>query len=80
MAIARFRVQGRLDSAGRLQEGTVTIDRAAELFSVRPLRRRKVYTLPLSTVADMVCQRIILGEASEKRRLKREKQKMKRAL
>lgn len=65
--LARFKVSGRLDGAGGLQQGTVLIDRAAGLLHVRPLRRRRFYTMPLSMVADMVCQRIILNELADKR-------------
>lgn len=38
--IARFQVLAVLD-ASRAQEGTVTIDRDAGLFGVRPKRRRR---------------------------------------
>jgi hypothetical protein len=71
MGVARFRVCGRLDMASRASFGTVTIDRGADLFSVRPLRRRRVYTLPLSTVAELVCRTIIAAEAREKRAAKK---------
>lgn len=71
MSVARFRVSGRLDMAARLGYGTVEIDRNAGLFSVRPLRRRRIYTLPLGTVADMVCRSIIQAEAAEKRRTRK---------
>lgn len=74
MKKAHFRVVGRLDNAARVVEGTVTIDRHAGLFEVRPLRRRKSYTLPLSTVADMVVARIIRAEVFAKR-LERAKRK-----
>lgn len=66
-AKAHFRVVGRMDSAGRITPGTVTIDRSAGLFTVRPLRRRKVYELPLSEVADMVVARIIRAEVFARR-------------
>lgn len=64
---AHFRVVGKLDSAGALIEGTVTVDRRAGLFEVRPLRRRRTYALPLSTVADMVVGRIVRAEVFAKR-------------
>lgn len=67
MSRVRLRVIGRLDLASRVTEGTVTIERDAGLFEVRPLRRRRTYVLPLSTVADMVCQRIIKAELFTKR-------------
>ena len=71
---ARFKVVGRFDSASRFQPGTVTIDRDAGLFTVRPCRRRREYVLPLDTVADMMVQRIIKAEVLAKR-LERKKKK-----
>jgi hypothetical protein len=57
------RVVGRMDMvASQLTIATVTIDRAAGLFEVRPCRRRRVYALPLATVADMVVRDIIKAE------------------
>lgn len=67
---AKFRVSGRLD-LGRLQDGTVTIDRGAGLFSVRPLRRHRTYTLPLSTVAEIVVSRVVKAEVAERRAQKK---------
>jgi hypothetical protein len=65
-----FRVCGRLDMASRPQYGTVTVQRAgdSDLFHVRPLHRRRVYTLPLSTVAEMVVRTIVMAEVRERRR------------
>jgi hypothetical protein len=54
----------------RAQSGTVLIDRAAGLFSVRPLRRRRMYTLPLALVASIVVSRIVRAEIEEARRAK----------
>ncbi len=65
-----LRVVGQLDMS-RPQEGTVTIDRAAGLFTVRPLRSRRTYTLPLSTVAEIVAHRLIKSELEERRRVKK---------
>jgi hypothetical protein len=62
---ARFRTSGAFDRPG--QEATVTIDRAAGLFSVRPLRRRRAYTLPLSTVAEIVVVKILKAEVAAQR-------------
>jgi hypothetical protein len=64
-----FRVIGALDGTGALKVGKVTIYDG--FFEVRPLRRRRVYALPLSTVADFVCKRIILAEHAEKRAAKK---------
>lgn len=71
MRVARFRVYERLDLASAAQEGTVVIDRGpAPIFTVRPKRRRKVYALPLSFVARMVCRHVIAIELAEKRKAK----------
>lgn len=79
MAKSRFKVVGTFDIAGGLQTATVEIDRAAGLFSVRPYKRRKVYTLPLSVVAAIVCQRIIVAEVREKRAAKAAKKKSRKS-
>lgn len=68
--ISRFPVVAALDMA-RAQDGTVTIDRTAGLFGVRPKRGRRVYTLPLATVASIVVSRVIKAEVAEQRRTKR---------
>lgn len=72
MSLARFRTYGRFDGA---TEATVTVNRAAGIFSVRPLRRRKSYELPLSVVAEMVMWRILKAEAAEKRAAKKVRRK-----
>jgi hypothetical protein len=56
--------------ASRPTSGTVVIERAtadSDLFHVRPLRRRRVYTLPLSDVAAMVVRAIVMAETRTKR-------------
>ena len=68
MSIARFRIFGRIDGAS---EATVTIDRTTGLLAVRPLRRHRVYELPLSFVAEMVLQRVVKAEIIEKKRQKK---------
>jgi hypothetical protein len=65
-----LRIVGRLD-LGRPQEGTVSIDRDHGLFAVRPLRRRRTYVLPLSTVAEMAVARVVKAEVAERRATKR---------
>lgn len=71
MSRSRYRVMGRLDGAGGVRVGTVTIDRTTGILEVRPLRRRRVFSMPLSTVADMVCRAIVVAEVREKRAAKR---------
>lgn len=68
---SRFRVTGTFDVAGGLQAATVEIDRDAETISVRPLRRRRVYCLPLASVATWICQSIIRAEVRERRETRR---------
>ncbi len=68
--VAHFRVLGQLDMAGGVVPGKVDVDPNAGTFAVRPLRRHRVYTLPLSVVATMVCKAIVLAEAREKRAAK----------
>lgn len=65
---ARFKVYGRMDGA---PSATVEIDRASDLITVRPLRRRKTYTLPLASVAEMVIWRFARAEAAEKQSKRR---------
>lgn len=72
MSRSRFKIEGRFDGT---TGATVTIDRGAMLFSVRPLRRRREYTLPLTDVAEMVLWRIVKAEAAAKLELKRKKRK-----
>jgi hypothetical protein len=67
---AHFRICARLDES-RVQLGTVSIDRERGLFTVRPLRRRRTYTLPLDAVASMVVGRVLRAEVLEARKKKR---------
>lgn len=46
---------------------TIEINRGALLFSVRLYRRRRVFTMPLSVVAEMVAWKIIKAEMLEKK-------------
>ena len=79
MRRSRFKVFGQLDGAGAAKKGTVIIERAASagesLFHVRPYRRQRIYTMPLSMVADMVCKRILTNEVMEKRAAKKKSKK-----
>lgn len=59
--MTRLRVNARADRCTP-RPCTVLIDRAANLIGVRPLRRRRVYWLPLATVADMIVARVIRAE------------------
>ncbi len=59
----RIPVTGRLDNAGAEQRGTVVIERDTGLITVRPLGKRRTYTLPLGDVATMICERVIRNTA-----------------
>lgn len=74
MRRAKFPVLARLDRP-RAQEGTVTIDRGLGLVSVRPKRRRREYTLPLSAVAEIICSVVMKAELSERRRARKARRK-----
>lgn len=66
-----FRVVGELEGTGRPMQGTVTID--GTYFQVRPYRSTRVYELPLSAVASMVCRKILIARVAEKRAAKKKK-------
>lgn len=74
----RIRVVAELDGAGGPSVGTIEIDRDAGLISVRRLRCRRAFVLPLASVATMICRRIILAELAEKRAAKRAKRRGRR--
>jgi hypothetical protein len=68
VSIARFRVHGRFN---RATSATVTINRDTGLITVRPLRKRRSYELPLSWAAEAVMWQVLKAEAAEKRAAKR---------
>ncbi len=70
MRRARFRLVGRFDGA---LGATVTIlhDGSDGLVSVRPLRRRREFTLPLSRVARWLVEQVYLVEHAERKRSRR---------
>lgn len=74
---SRFKVVGRLDGS-RIAEGTVSIDRNLGLLSVRPLRRRREYVLPLAAVAEIVCTKVIKAEIAAARHEKAQARKVSR--
>jgi len=63
----KFQVTGLFDGVSR---ATLTIDRVAQIATVRPLRRHKVYTLPLSEVAEHILWKVARLEATEKGKVK----------
>lgn len=65
MSRARFEVAGRFDGA---IGATVVIDREAGTISVRPKRRRTVYTLPLATAAAFVVFQVTKADLAAKRK------------
>lgn len=70
MSQSHFPFAWRFD--GTLQ-GTVTIDRASNTFTVRPYRRKKAYTLPLAFIAEIVATRCIKADVAAKRLAKKKK-------
>lgn len=75
--VARFKLNQPNFAIGAPEGCTVEVDRDALLFSVRIKRRRKLYTLPLLTVAGMVVHRLVLIETAEKRRAKKARRRRK---
>jgi len=63
MSKSKFKLDGKFDQAAGV---TIIIDRGANLFTVKPYRRRREYVLPLRDVAEMVFWRIVKAEANEK--------------
>ncbi len=47
------------------KRGTLTIDRASNTVSVRPLHGRDAFMLPLNDVADMIAFKVLSGMAFE---------------
>lgn len=78
MKRARFSIVARLDGA-RVQRGTVVVERSVDMFSVRPLRRRRTYSLPLSVVAQLVVERVIKAEVAAKRAERKARRKARAA-
>jgi hypothetical protein len=76
--VARFETFARTDGS-RPERCTVTIDRNVDLLMVRPYRRRRVYAMPLSLVASIVAQRVLLAEAREKREARRNRRRTRAA-
>jgi hypothetical protein len=64
MSTAHFPVYWSFDGTS---QGTVSIDRGAGTFTVRPHRRHKSYELPLAFVAQIVAERCIKAEVLRKR-------------
>jgi hypothetical protein len=69
MSTATFRIKGKLEKAGSAQEGTLTIDRATGVVSVRPLRSREAYSVPLDTVAEWVVRHCIFAKLKAENKL-----------
>jgi hypothetical protein len=66
VTVARFRTAARLELASQITEATVTIDRESGVVSVRPLRRRRAYIMPLSDVAAWIVRTTIRQELGAK--------------
>jgi hypothetical protein len=70
MRLARFRTVARTDKAIPTP-CHVYVDRDSLTFTVKPLRRRRTYQLPLSTVAEIVVGKIIKAEIAALRAAKK---------
>lgn len=79
MTTARFPITWKFDGT---DAGTVSINRGAGTFEVRPHRRHKAYVLPLADVAEIVAWRYIKAEVLktrlEKAKAKKEHQEFRR--
>jgi hypothetical protein len=68
MSLARFKVMGRFDKAGGAPiPATLVINRDNGVVTVRPLRRRHVYTGTLDSMVEMLVQRNIAANIAPKR-------------
>lgn len=79
MSLAHFDLETILDRSVK-QKGTMTIDRERGLVTIRPLRSRRAYVVPLNDVATMVVQKAIRQEVAEQQRLKPRKVRVRRGL
>ena len=76
--LVKIKVAGLFDGA---PSATLEIDRVAQIATVRPLRRHKVYTLPLSEVAEHILWKVARLEATMGVSVKRKRQsRVKRGL
>lgn len=75
---SRFRVAltSAIDGA---REATVSVERARGLVSVRLLRRRREYVLPLAWVAEAVIWKVIRAEVADRKAEKRKARQARRA-
>ena len=77
--VARFKLYTPNHTIGAPEGVTVEIDRSALIFGVRIKRRKRVFVLPLYTVAGMVVHRIVLAEAAAKRAAKKARRRARRS-
>lgn len=61
MSKATFKVEGRFNGAS---SATVEVDRGSGTLTVRPKHQRATFTLPLTTVAEMVLWRCLKDEVT----------------
>lgn len=64
MSRARFRVSLDRPDFNKAKTATVVVSRTSRVFSVRPYRQHKTYSLPLADVALMVMWRCIQAEVA----------------
>lgn len=73
--LARFPITWNFD---RSYAATVLISRGAGTISVRPYKRRKVYTLPLAFVAELIAERVTKAEVAAKIKTRKAKRRGRR--
>jgi hypothetical protein len=61
---SHFRVAAELDCRGKFVETTVTVHRGANVVEVRPLRRRKSYSMMMAEVATMIYRTQVAREVA----------------
>ena len=71
MKNAKFKIAGKLDSAGGYCEGTCVIERATGVVQIRRSRARRVFLTTLSAMCDTAVQRQIMQEVRERKAAKK---------
>lgn len=74
----RFQVIGQFGFRPRITRGTVTIDRDSGIFTVRPHKSRRTYSVALSLVAEIISERVAKAEiriAAKEKKHRKDKSK-----
>lgn len=62
MRRAHFKTEGHFNGRGKAR---IIIDREHGVLHVRPYRERRLYSLPLSTVAELIVVKVVKRELEE---------------